>query len=71
MLRSNVMPAPEDDRFLSVHEITVAAANGHLPLITERLARERSWFARLFGDHAREDNRPTGPACLTPVHPVR
>ncbi|MEO8212739.1 MAG: FHA domain-containing protein [Myxococcales bacterium] len=39
------MPAPEDDRFLSVQEIKAAAAHGHLPLLTERLARERSWLA--------------------------
>jgi mRNA-degrading endonuclease toxin of MazEF toxin-antitoxin module len=39
------MPAPEDDRSLSVEEINAAAVNGQLPALGERLARERSWFA--------------------------
>ncbi|MES1157519.1 MAG: FHA domain-containing protein [Haliangium ochraceum] len=39
------MPAPEDDRSLSVREIKAATANGALPSLAERLARERSWFA--------------------------
>ncbi len=39
------MPAPEDDRSLSAQEIKAAATHGHLPLLVERLARERSWYA--------------------------
>ncbi len=39
------MPAPEDDRALSVEEIKAAAASGHLPALGERLARERCWLA--------------------------
>jgi hypothetical protein len=39
------MPAPEDDRSLSVEEIKAAAMNGQLPALCERLARQRSWLA--------------------------
>ena len=45
VLRWKSMPAPEDDRFLSSQEIKTAAAHGHLPILAERLARERRWFA--------------------------
>ena len=40
-----IMPAPEDDRFLSAQEIKAATATGRLPALAERLARERAWFA--------------------------
>jgi FHA domain len=39
------MPAPEDDRSLSVEEIKAAAGNGQLPALGEKLARQRSWLA--------------------------
>lgn len=39
------MSAPEDDRSLSSEEIRAASLSGHLPALTERLARERAWFA--------------------------
>lgn len=39
------MPAPEDDRFFSATEVKAAASHGHLPVLVERLARDRSWFA--------------------------
>jgi hypothetical protein len=44
------VPAPTDERSLSVEEVRVAAAHGRLAALAERLARERSWesLALLF-----------------------